>query len=82
MARSGFVMVHEAGCGTDQMTAMEEMERDGDLFVRVYAMLSARDETLMRHWSDRGPDKDLDGMLMTRSIKGYYDGALGSRGAR
>ena len=82
MARSGFVMVHEAGCGTDQMTAMEEMERDGDLFVRVYAMLSARDETLMRHWIDRGPDKDLDGMLMTRSVKGYYDGALGSRGAR
>lgn len=82
MARSGFVMVHEAGCGTDQMTAMEEMERDGDLLVRVYAMLSARDEALMRHWIDRGPDKDLDGMLMTRSVKGYYDGALGSRGAR
>ena len=45
-------------------------------------MLSARDETLMRYWIDRGPDKDLDGMLMTRSVKGYYDGALGSRGAR
>ena len=82
MARSGFVMVHEAGCGTNQMTAMEAMERDGDLSVRVYAMLSARDEALMRHWIDRGPDKDLDGMLMTRSVKGYYDGALGSRGAR
>ena len=82
MARSGFVMVHEAGCGTDQMTAMEEMERDGDLLVRVYAMLSARDEALMRHWIDRGLDRDLDGMLMTRSVKGYYDGALGSRGAR
>tara|TARA_Y100000031_G_scaffold152311_1_gene195225 strand:+ start:1095 stop:2852 length:1758 start_codon:yes stop_codon:yes gene_type:complete len=82
MARSGFVMVHEAGCGTNQMTAMEAMERDGDLSVRVYAMLSARDEALMRHWIDQGPDKDLDGMLMTRSVKGYYDGALGSRGAR
>ena len=36
----------------------------------------------MRRWIDRGPDRDLDGMLMTRSVKGYYDGALGSRGAR
>ena len=82
MARSGYVMVHEAGCDAHQMKAMEEMEAEGELPVRVYAMLSARDESLMREWIRRGPDVGSESMLTTRSVKGYYDGALGSRGAR
>jgi hypothetical protein len=45
-------------------------------------MLSLRDEPLMREWIARGPDTDADSMLVTRSVKAYYDGALGSRGAR
>ena len=50
--------------------------------VGVWAMLSLRDEDLMRKWIDRGPDSDSDSMLVTRTVKAYYDGALGSRGAR
>jgi predicted amidohydrolase YtcJ len=35
----------------------------------------------MRDWLERGPDVGA-GMFTTRSVKAYYDGALGSRGAR
>ncbi|MGH8168796.1 MAG: amidohydrolase, partial [Woeseiaceae bacterium] len=54
----------------------------GQLPIRVYAMLSLRDEELIREWIARGPDQDSDSMLVTRAVKAYYDGALGSRGAR
>jgi predicted amidohydrolase YtcJ len=45
-------------------------------------MLAARDETLMHDWLDRGPQQTTQGMLTTRAVKAFYDGALGSRGAR
>ncbi len=82
MARSGFVSVHIAGVGTDLMQALEELEAKKKLILRVYAMISARDESLMRKWMARGPDKLNDSMLIVRSVKGHHDGALGSRGAR
>lgn len=82
MARDGFVTVHEAGADTRSMETFEALEAEGKLPIRVYAMLSLRDEPLMRRWIARGPDADADSMLVTRSVKAYYDGALGSRGAR
>ncbi|MEO1203890.1 MAG: amidohydrolase, partial [Pseudomonadota bacterium] len=82
MARDGYVAVHEAGLDSRQMRVLEELEAGGGLPVRVYAMLSLRDEPLIRRWIERGPDEDNDSMLVTRSVKAYYDGALGSRGAR
>jgi hypothetical protein len=82
MAEDGYVAVHEAGVDSDQMRALEALEADGRLPIRVYAMLSLRDEPLIRKWIDKGPDTDNDSMLVTRAVKAYYDGALGSRGAR
>lgn len=82
MARDGYVTVHDAGLGSDMMTALEELEAEGRLPIRVYAMLSLRDEALMRRWIAKGPDTDNDSFLVTRTVKAYYDGALGSRGAR
>lgn len=82
MARDGFVSVHEAGVDASFMTALETLEAEGRLPIRVYAMLSARDGELCREWIEKGPDEDNESMLITRSVKAYYDGALGSRGAR
>jgi predicted amidohydrolase YtcJ len=64
------------------MAALEDMERNGSLPIRVYAMISARDDELSKRWIQNGPDSDNDSMLVTRSVKAYYDGALGSRGAK
>lgn len=82
MAKDGYVTVHDAGLDARQMRVLEELEAAGGLPIRVYAMLSLRDEELMRQWIERGPDRDADSRLVTRTVKAYYDGALGSRGAR
>ena len=82
MARSGFVAVHEAGVSSQVMVAFETLEAEDKLPIRVYAMLSGRDTTLLAQWESRGPDSDTESMLRTRSVKAFYDGALGSRGAR
>jgi len=82
MAQDGYVTVHEAGLDAREMDILEELEASDRLPVRVYAMLSLRDEDLMRQWIAKGPERDSDTMLVTRAVKAYYDGALGSRGAR
>ena len=82
MAADGYVAVHEAGVSSEGMRVLEELEAAGTLPIRVYAMLSLRDEELIRQWIAKGPDTDSDSMLVTRAVKAYYDGALGSRGAR
>ena len=82
MAADGYVMVHEAGVPAQAMAALQQLEDEQRLPIRVYALLSLRDPALMRQWIARGPDRDSDSMLVTRAVKAYYDGALGSRGAR
>ncbi|MGD8330976.1 MAG: amidohydrolase [Acidobacteriota bacterium] len=82
MARSGFTMVHEAGVDAPAMRALENLAAGGRLPLRVYAMLDARDPELLRRWMRWGPDTDGNDLLITRAVKAYYDGALGSRGAR
>ncbi len=82
MAADGYTAVHDAGLDSQQMSVLEELEAEERLPIRVYAMLSLRDEDLVRKWIAKGPDTDTDSMLVTRTVKAYYDGALGSRGAR
>jgi predicted amidohydrolase YtcJ len=82
MAEDGYVAIHEAGARPEHMKAFEALEAEGKLPVRVYAMLDARSPGLCRQWLERGPVQDNSRMLVTRSVKAHYDGALGSRGAR
>lgn len=82
MAADGYVTVHDAGLNGREMAVLAALESEGALPLRVYAMLSVRDESLARRWLERGPDTDVDSFLVTRSVKAFYDGALGSRGAR
>jgi predicted amidohydrolase YtcJ len=81
MARDGYVAVHEAGADLRLMRAFESLASEGKLPVRVYAMLSARDADLCRAWLAKGPKTDTTDKLTVRSVKAFYDGALGSRGA-
>jgi predicted amidohydrolase YtcJ len=82
MTEGGYTAIHEAGVDYDGMRALQALEDGDDLPVRVYAMLSARDTSLLHQWLARGPDADTDSFLRTRSVKAFDDGALGSRGAR
>ena len=81
LAAAGYVTVHEAGANTREMDALQQLDAAGELPIRVYAMLAARDEALLDRWLARGPDRTNERMLVTRSVKAFYDGALGSRGA-
>ena len=82
LARAGYVSVHEAGVDAAMMESFDRLDAAGRLPIRVYAMLAARDEPLLRAWLARGPDRGDAGMLTVRSVKAFYDAALGSRGAR
>jgi predicted amidohydrolase YtcJ len=44
-------------------------------------MLAAREPALLDDWAKRGPDTDAGDHLVVRSVKAFYDGAMGSRGA-
>ncbi len=82
MAAHGYVGVHEAGADGPTIAALLSLDRQGRLPVRVYPMLSVRDTALARAWTARGPLRDSTRMVQVRAVKAYYDGALGSRGAR
>src|SRR5262245_51640338 len=82
MARDGYVTIHEAGADRALLRAFQDLDAEGKLPVRVSAMLSVRDDGLCREWLSRGPDKAAARRLEVRSVKAFYDGALGSRGAR
>ncbi|MES3033788.1 MAG: amidohydrolase [Gemmatimonadota bacterium] len=82
MADAGYTGVHEAGVAPDVMASLERLAAADSLPVRVYAMLSGRDSALVRRWIARGPFVAGNGSLVVRSVKAYFDGALGSRGAQ
>ncbi|MDG1438226.1 MAG: amidohydrolase, partial [Emcibacteraceae bacterium] len=82
MAKSGFTTVHQAGAHAPMMDAFQVMEGDESLPIRVYAMISGRDKPQMEAWRASGPKKYDSGMLFINSVKGYYDGSLGARGAK
>lgn len=82
MSESGFTAVHHAGVDTEQMAAYEALAAQGRLRIRVNAMVSGRDKPLMEQWLERGPTRFADDKLFVHSVKGYYDGSLGARGAK
>ncbi len=82
MAKSGYVAVHDAGVGTELMEAFMLLDSENDLPLRVYAMIRATDEPMMRKWQSSGPYESGSNKLFVRSVKAFYDGALGSRGAK
>lgn len=82
MAKDGFVSIHQAGAESLHIDAFKHLKAKKRLPVRTYAMLSARDKQLAKDWQKKGPFIDPTGFLDIRSVKAYYDGALGSRGAR
>lgn len=82
LADSGYVAVHEAGVDAVRLAALRSLAAECALPIRVFAMASARDTALARTLLRTGPDSSGAGGLVVRGIKAYYDGALGSRGAR
>jgi predicted amidohydrolase YtcJ len=80
LAAAGYTGVHEAGADAHLLRVLDQMAAADALPIRVYAMLALRDKALIDEWLGRGPLTD-PGPLVVRSVKAFYDGAMGSRGA-
>lgn len=82
LAKAGFTTVHEAGVDAIHLSALRTLAARCALPIRVYAMVSSRDSAAVRVALRDGPDTTGRGGATVRAAKAYYDGALGSRGAR
>lgn len=74
----GLTGVHDAGLDTGTIALIQRMHEEGDLKMRIYAMVTDSAANL-DYFAKRGPIKTE--RLSVRSVKVYGDGALGSRGA-
>jgi len=74
----GLTTVDEAGIGKELVDLIDEMQKSGELKMRIYAMLSPSKENL-DYYLAHGQYKTE--RMNIRSFKFYADGALGSRGA-
>lgn len=77
---NGITSMHDAGVGREVYDFYLKEAVEGDLPVRIYAMISATEPELSTMLGN-GPIRDEDDFLYIRSVKAYGDGALGSRGA-
>lgn len=75
----GITAVHDAGTSRETLDILNDLEREGRLTLRVYAMLNDNPEDY-EPFLLNGPDT-TDPWITVRAIKLYLDGALGSRGA-
>ncbi|MBI4484093.1 MAG: amidohydrolase [Acidobacteria bacterium] len=77
----GLTSVHDAGVGEQVLQAYRELLKEGQLNLRVYAMLRG-DDAFLDSYFQKGPEVGAGGHRLTiRSVKMTFDGALGSRGA-
>ncbi len=80
--KHGITGFHDAGIDQQTIDLYKESIDNGALKIRLWAMLSGRDTTLLETWYQSGPELGYGNDHLTiRAIKMYMDGALGSRGA-
>ncbi len=73
----GWTGVHNMSVSTDDMQLLENMADKGEMPLRVYNAIEESDIRLLA----QGPRRAGDDRVITRAVKVYTDGALGSRGA-
>jgi predicted amidohydrolase YtcJ len=76
----GITSTHDAGIDKTTWEVYKARSEQGDLPLRIVAMLSAASPDL-EHMLKAGRYQDAASFMSIRSVKVYADGALGSRGA-
>jgi hypothetical protein len=74
----GLTSVDDAGLSREVIELIDELQKEGELKMRIYAMISVSDENI-DYYTKKGVYKT--DRLNVCSFKVYADGALGSRGA-
>ena len=80
LASYGLTSVHDAGIDTNNLTAFKELSQEGNMSIRINAMLYLPSKNWQQTLAT-GHYKSHDDMLTFNSVKIQADGALGSRGA-
>jgi predicted amidohydrolase YtcJ len=78
--KAGLTGVHDAGMSNMELETFRELDRDGKLKLRVYAMASGGGARLLAMVSQKPELPRPDGRFVNRAIKIFMDGAMGSRG--
>ena len=84
--KAGLTGVHEAGVGPHAIGMYKDLIDKGQLKMRIYAMLGEEEDLpldidLVDYFKKHRIEEYNNHMLSVRSIKLFFDGALGSRGA-
>lgn len=74
----GLTSLVDAGLNSDVIHLIDNLQKNGDLKLRIYAMLTNNEENISEFLNSGILKTDR---LNVRSVKVYADGALGSRGA-
>lgn len=74
----GWTGLHYMSVPYDETLMLEDFARKGELPLRVYDAVTPEGA---RRLIEGGPREAADGRVITRTLKFYMDGALGSRGA-
>ncbi len=74
----GLTSVHDAGLNKKDIEAVQQLQKEGKLLMRIYAMISDNAENL--NWFSANGKIKTD-YLNVSSFKFYADGSLGSRSA-
>lgn len=84
LLKLGFTTTHHAGVAENHMEVYEDLLKKNKLPMRVHAFIAARmyNINLVNKWLEKGPTTDDNSFLQVRNFKAYYDGSLGSRGAK
>ncbi|NVJ98729.1 MAG: amidohydrolase [Alphaproteobacteria bacterium] len=77
-ARYGWTGLHNMSVPLSRVDALERLADAGDVKIRVYNAIEPEDAPSL---FESGMRQNADGRIVTRAIKLYMDGALGSRGA-
>jgi hypothetical protein len=75
----GLTAIHDAGTDIETVHILKELIAQEQLTIRVNVMLNNKSEDYQEFLS-KGPDI-TDRFLSVRTVKLYFDGAMGSRGA-
>ncbi|MCL1092550.1 amidohydrolase [Shewanella kaireitica] len=80
LARLGLTSVHDAGVGSNTITAYKNLANKDEMPIRIYGMVAAGDSQFNELMA-KGPYQHQSQKLDFSSVKISADGALGSRGA-
>jgi len=84
LIKLGYTTTHNLGVDKYHMEVYEHLLTKNQLPMRTHAFIAARMYNIdeVNRWLEKGPTQNDESFLQVKNFKAYYDGSLGSRGAK